>query len=104
MRWESGEAVTQGELRRILGQAGVAMGIPWESVGTHSLRFGGASAIFQCSGGNSALVKRLGRWSSDVYEGYVWEDRLLTKGLSSQMITAPWAVNAGLLASRRAEA
>ena len=49
-------------------------------------------------------MKRLGRWSSDVYEGYVWEDRLLTKGLSSQMITAPWAVNAGLLAARRAEA
>ena len=44
-------------------------------------------------GGNIALVKRLGRWASDAFEGYIWEDRELTKGLSSKMIAAPWHVH-----------
>ena len=45
--------------------------------------------MFQATGGNIALVKRLGRWASDAFEGYIWEDRELTKGLSSKMVAAP---------------
>ena len=56
-------------------------------------RVAGASALYEASGGNVALVKRLGRWSSDVFEGYIWESRALTRGLSTRMLSAPWAVH-----------
>ena len=103
MRWESGNAVTRGELRGLLGEAGVVHGLPWEVTGTHSLRCGGASALYHFSGGNQPLVKRLGRWSSEAVEGYVWEDRLLTQGLSGGMLGAPWAVNKGSFAPLEAQ-
>ena len=102
-RWESGTAVTRGELRGLLGEAGVAHGCPCEVTGTHSLRCGGASALYHFSGGNQPLVKRLGRWQCEAVEGYVWEDRLLTRGLSGGMLTAPWAVSPGSFAPLEAQ-
>ena len=93
MRWEDGSPVTRDQIRRVLGEAGESFGLSWECTGTHSLRVAGASALYQASGGNTALVKRMGRWASDVFEGYIWESRELTLGLSSRMLSAPWAVH-----------
>ena len=93
-RWEGGEAVTRNEIRKLLGDAAVMHGVPYEVLGLHSLRSGGASALYQASGGNIGLVKRLGRWQSEAFEGYIWEDRELTRGLASAMIRAPWHVHA----------
>ena len=92
-RWESGEAVTRDEVRRMLGSAALQQGMPAEILGTHSLRSGGASALYHATGGNTSVVKRLGRWASEAFEGYLWEDRTLTKGLTTAMIRAPWHVH-----------
>ena len=92
-RWESGKAVTRDEVRRFLAQGAAAFGVPEGKMNTHSLRVGGASALFQATGGNIGLVKRLGRWASDAFEGYIWEDRELTEGLASKMIQAPWHIH-----------
>lgn len=96
MRWASGEAVSRHELRDILRQAAVAHGMPADTVVTQYLRIAGASALFRCSGGNAALTKRLGRWSSEAYEGYVWEDRQLAAGISGRILAAPWSVHPGM--------
>ena len=66
------------------------MGIPASAVGTHSLRVGGATAVYAVTKGNKDLVQRLGRWASDAFQGYVWEDRTLTLGLAGAMLRAPW--------------
>ena len=88
-RWESGEAVTRYEVRGILGRAGEVLGVPWDATGTHSLRIGGTSALYHWSGGNGPLVKRLGRWASEAFEGYVWETEGLTRGVAWGMLGAP---------------
>ena len=56
-------------------------------LGTHSLRFGGASAIWS-QYQDSAMVKRWGRWSSDSFQTYVWEGRNTAQGVAKKMATA----------------
>ena len=90
-RSKAPEEPERNQMRRWLGEAGEEMGIPKEVTGTHSLRVGGATAVYAASGGNAKLVQRLGRWASDAFQGYVWEDRSLTAGLPTQMLRAPWA-------------
>ena len=85
--------MTRDQVRRLMSQAGAALGIPPEATGIHSLRSGGASALYQATGGNIPLVKRLGRWSSEAFEGYIWEDRTLTRGLAASMLSAPWSIH-----------
>ena len=38
--------------------------------GTHSLRIGGATALF-AAGADPTVIRTLGRWSSDLYKLYV---------------------------------
>ena len=90
MRWENGDPCTRDQLRRLLGDAGEDFGFARSDTGTHSLRIGGASAAYFATGGNKDAVQRLGRWASDAFAGYVWEDRSLTAGLARAMLKAPW--------------
>ena len=90
-RWEDSSPVARPMVRDLLGEAGEQEGVPRGEVGTHSLRAGGASAVFAASGGNAPLTQRVGRWASSAYEGYIWETEALTRGLSSEMIRAPQA-------------
>ena len=93
-RWESGAPVTRDQVRRLLAEAAAARGVAVEAMGVHSLRSGGASALYHATGGNKSLVQRLGRWASEAFSGYVWEDRTLTRGLAGAMLAAPWAAHA----------
>ena len=102
-RWADGSAITRDQVRRYLQRAGLALGIPASATGLHSLRSGGASAIYNATDGNVPLVKRLGRWASDAFEGYIWEDSRLTKGLSSKMLSAPWTTNSATWAPENAQ-
>ncbi len=67
MRWEDGSPVERDQLRHELEHSGVEMGLPKGTTGAHSLRIAGTSALYQATGGNAPLVKRLGRWSSDAF-------------------------------------
>ena len=46
------------------------VGEPPEQFGTHSLRIGGATALF-ASGADPTVIRTMGRWSSDIYKLYV---------------------------------
>ena len=50
----------------------------------HSLRSGGAAALYQGTG-SMDIVKRMGRWRSDAVSAYLWESREQMRGLSAQM-------------------
>ncbi|EGZ10532.1 hypothetical protein PHYSODRAFT_453866, partial [Phytophthora sojae] len=50
--------------------AAVAADEPPQHFGTHSLRSGGASALF-AAGVDSIAVKQFGRWRSDAFERYI---------------------------------
>ena len=102
-RWADGSAATRDQIHRLLQRAGLPLGIPGDATGMHSLRSGGASAIYNATGGNVPLVRRLGRWASDAFEGYIWEDSQLTRGLASRMLNAPWSVHSATSAPEIAQ-
>ena len=53
----------------------------------HSLRFGGASALWAAYR-DSAVVKRWGRWASEAFQGYLWEARGNAAGVATAMASA----------------
>lgn len=76
----------------LIKKAARGLGLPEGDLGTHSLRFGGASAIwaqFQ----DSTMVKRWGRWSSDSFQTYIWEARNTAQGVAQKMATADLTPN-----------
>ena len=53
-------------------------------MGTHSLRFGGASALWAAYQ-DSAVVKRWGRWATEAFHGYLLEARDNAQGVTTAM-------------------
>lgn len=72
------------EIQNILQKAARAVGLPAERFQSHSLRIGGASALFQATG-EVEVVKRTGRWSSGAVQRYLHDGGDVVKGLSKKM-------------------
>ena len=85
--WASGRALLRSQVQQVLESAGVATGVPPGELGSHSLRIGGASALWAAFR-DSALVQRWGRWSSDAFHAYLWDSRLGAQGISEGMAKA----------------
>ena len=51
---------------------------------THSLRVGGASALYHAVG-DIEIVKRCGRWKSSAFHAYLWDSAEQAKGLAQKM-------------------
>lgn len=69
-RWASGGVVRRLEVQHLLQRAAVAVGLPGDRFLSHSLRIGGATALYQATS-DIELVKRLGRWSSSAVHRYL---------------------------------
>ena len=80
----SGEMIPRQAVTALLEQAARGLNMPEGDFGTHSLRFGGASAIW-ASYNDSTMVKRWGRWSSDSFQTYIWDARKTADGVSKRM-------------------
>ena len=70
----------QGWLERAAAEEGYAP----ERFGSHSLRIGGATAMLH-AGVSVDLIKRMGRWVSDAFHGYLWESSEDTRDLAKKM-------------------
>ena len=57
--WASGRLLVKGDMKSLLEHAAVAAGVHPNDIGTHSLRIGGASALWAAYK-DSALVQRWG--------------------------------------------
>ena len=73
-------------------QAAIAVAAEEESLkpeefGTHSLRFGGASALWAAYQ-DTTLVQRWGRWRSQAFQGYLWEAKDNAQGIARDMAKA----------------
>eukprot|EP00435_Cladocopium_sp_Y103_P002944 s2186_g1.t1 len=62
-RWASGGVLRRLEIQHFLQTAAGGVGLPRDRFLSHSLRIGGATALFQATS-DIELVKRLGRWNS----------------------------------------
>ena len=85
--WDNGKEVQRQEVQVMLEKAAAAQGVDPQYIGSHSLRFGGASALWAAFR-DSALVRRWGRWASDAFHGYLWESRANASGVAEAMRTA----------------
>ena len=83
----SGAYLSRGDVRKSLEAAAIAEGVDPNHLGSHSLRIGGASALW-ASFKDTALIQRWGRWKSDAFQGYIWEDSEVAKGVADQMAAA----------------
>lgn len=83
-RWASGVTLKRLEVQNMLQKAARAVGLPADRFQSHSLRIGGASALFQATG-EVELVKRTGRWTSSAVHRYLHDSGDVLKELATKM-------------------
>eukprot|EP00435_Cladocopium_sp_Y103_P075122 s366_g54.t1 len=69
-QWASGGVLKRLEIQHLLQKAAHGVGLPRDRFLSHSLRVGGATALYQATS-DIELVKRLGRWSSSAVHRYL---------------------------------
>ena len=67
------EHARREDISSLLKLGSVALGYPPDLVGSHSLRKGGAAALYAASG-DMELVKRFGGWKSEAVHAYLYSD------------------------------
>ena len=84
-RYSDGSHIKREHVVRLLTLAASAVdGELATSVGSHSLRIGGATAMYHQTN-DLERVRRFGRWSSGVFHSYLWEGREHSRDLASSM-------------------
>jgi hypothetical protein len=83
-RMEDGSPMRRGQIAAWLEMAADAEGYSKERFGSHSLRIGGATALYHI-GMPVEVIKRYGRWASDSFQQYLWEGSEDSKGLALRM-------------------
>ena len=83
-RWSSGQMLMRSQVQNVLQKAATACGLPAGRFMSHSLRIGGASALFQ-STGEIELVKRNGRWSSSAVQRYLHDGEIAFRNTAEKM-------------------
>ena len=73
-------------MQDVLEQAALACGYDPRRFRSHSLRIGGATALYHVRP-DVQLIQRFGRWSSSAFQGYLWEAHERQKGLAQGMAT-----------------
>jgi len=79
-----GEQISREEMQSVLKISAEKTGAEMGDYGSHSLRFGGASALWAAFH-DTGLVKRWGRWATDTFHTYLWEDRKGSEGIAEAM-------------------
>ena len=80
-------------MQQLLEFATVATGGDPGRIGSHSLRIGGATALYHTVK-DLAYVQRFGRWASEAYHVYLWDSHEITRGVAAQMERAKGTLTA----------
>ena len=80
------------EMQNDLREAAAACGIDEQRFGTHSWRVSGATWMYQ-AGYDIEIIKRHGRWTSNVVHVYLWEGSGHS-GLAAKMAAVDFVVHA----------
>ena len=91
-RWGGGQMLRRTQVQALLQRAAVGVGLPPDRFMSHSLRIGGASALFQATG-EIELVKRTGRWSSAAVQRYLHDGETALKHAAAKMATVEQKVH-----------
>ncbi|KAG3015778.1 hypothetical protein PC119_g11615 [Phytophthora cactorum] len=77
------KVLAANRLSEVIKNAAVALGSEPSRFGTHSMRSGGATAMFVA--GVDRLMIKSGRWTSDAYERYTRMNDMVSRSLAQQM-------------------
>lgn len=91
-RWANGQMLKRTQVQYLLQRAAAGVGLPPERFMSHSLRIGGASALFQATG-EIEVVKRTGRWSSSAVQRYLHDGETALKQAASKMASVEQRVH-----------
>ena len=83
----SGKVLHRDKVEEKLRQAAQQLKVPAAMVPTHSLRAGGATAMW-AAGYSAEEIQRRGRWASQCFRIYIWEGRERAEGVGSRMLKA----------------
>ena len=99
-RWSDGRVLDRMQVQSTLQMCALACGLPPERFQSHSLRIGGATALYQATG-EIELIKRRGRWSSDAVHRYLHDElgAAVSKGIASTMVSGKAGPQTGAAAS-----
>ena len=89
-----GAPITRQEVKGLLESAAIAAGIHPSHVGSHSLRIGGATAMYHAVPDLEKL-KRFGRWKTGAFHVYLWEAHEPQKGLAEAMAAQDYQLTIG---------
>jgi hypothetical protein len=88
--------ISREEIQGWLRAGAADTGVPPERIGTHSLRIGGATALY-AMGWSFGHIQRFGRWKSEAFHGYLWDAHGLTRGAARGMALVRPQLHAGIL-------
>ena len=93
--WDTGEPIQREEVTDLVRWAVVAAGYNEGDAASHSLRKGGATAIYQGTGGNIEYTREFGGWASksEAVKAYLYEGHEAQKGLSAKYAKGPCCCN-----------
>ena len=83
-RWVSDLLIADIQATRILKTAVTMNGMNPDLYALHSLRSGGATALYRATG-DLDLVARYGRWKSSSIHSYLWESHQMLLGIAELM-------------------
>ena len=83
-RYADGSFIRRETVQARLAAAAAAFGVDACRMGSHSLRIGGATALYHVTG-DLQVVRRFGRWGSDAFHAYLWESHEQMKGVAARM-------------------
>ena len=76
--------ITDHQLTLVIKRAAARNGLNPLLYSIHSLRAGGATALFRATG-DVDLVGRFGRWKGRSIHGYIWESHVMLHGIDALM-------------------
>ena len=94
-RLADGKPLRRSQIVALVAWAAEEEGYPSDRYGSHSLRVGGATALYH-AGMPVEIIKRYGRWVSDSFQGYLWESDDDSRDLARKMA----AQNSSLMATK----
>eukprot|EP00972_Heterocapsa_arctica_P021092 3105362-Heterocapsa_arctica.AAC.1 len=69
---KDGSPLMREHIQAVLERAAVACDLPPDRFRSHSLRIGGATALYHIYH-DVEIIKRYGRWSSSAFQSYLWD-------------------------------
>ena len=76
--------IADRQLALAIKRAALKNGLNPDLYSPHSLRAGGATALFRATG-DIDLVARFGRWKGRIAHSYLWESRVTLQGVAALM-------------------